>query len=163
MSTSADGDASPQTGEERTPEAGGEEERQKNAPRNFNMCLFTEEGTPLPLSDEETLVYFAEDVKFYIKVGKGGLINTARYFSKRGAIFMTNCRLMYIPSVISTSFCSFSVPLTSVADVTAVGGSKVEMVIVFNGNVHAVMKLDLRSNLVDTFTKQLQRLQESIA
>ncbi|KAI5191054.1 hypothetical protein NECID01_1284 [Nematocida sp. AWRm77] len=132
----------------------------REALRNFNTCLFTEAGTPLPLSDDEKLLYAGEGVEFYAKIGEGGLLNTSRHASKTGTLFITNYRMVYIPAVYQMSFCSFFVPSTGVIDVLIVDGRKVEMTVMLHGDVQSKVKLDMKNNLVDTMIMQLRKSQE---
>ncbi|KAI5192216.1 hypothetical protein NEMIN01_1885 [Nematocida minor] len=128
--------------------------------RNFNMCLFTLAGTPLPLDDDEALLYTAEKVNFYITVGEGGFFNTYRHSSPSGTIFVTNCRLIYIPAKPTFSFCSFFIKTTAVLDVAQKGRKTVLLKASLNGNISAVIKLKMGHNLPDTFIKQLSASQE---
>ncbi|KRH91837.1 hypothetical protein M153_2239900064 [Pseudoloma neurophilia] len=65
----------------------------------FNNCIFTPNNTPLPVSDDEKIVVFYEDVKFYCEIGNGALAGTIVYKSNTGKLFLTNYRLIYLPSV----------------------------------------------------------------
>lgn len=133
----------------------------KETPRNFNTCLFTEARTPLPLSDDEKLLYAGERVGFQTKIGEGGLLNTTRYLSKEGTLFITNYRVIYIPEVPKPTFCSFFVLSSGIADIVVVAGQKrVEMTSLLHGDVRGKIKLEMRDNLIDTMIKQLQKSQE---
>ncbi|KAI5184948.1 hypothetical protein NEHOM01_0499 [Nematocida homosporus] len=123
---------------------------------NFNMCLFTEVGTPLPVSDEEELMYFGGGVSFRIKVGDGSLLRTYRYHSESGKVFVTNFRLIYIPDVIQPSFCSFFVAASSIRDITSVDSQRVKLDVVLGNAERGVLFLNLKYNLLDTFLVQLK-------
>ncbi|KAI5170771.1 hypothetical protein NEFER03_0230 [Nematocida sp. LUAm3] len=124
--------------------------------RSFNTCLYTEVGTPLPLSDEEKLFYSADSIKFYIKIGSENMFDSTRYYSSYGSIFVTSFRLMYIPSSPQPSFCSFSVSCLNVLDVSYVGTDRVELIISYPHSLNGKLKLGFRKNLPDTFIQQLQ-------
>lgn len=130
--------------------------------RNFNSCLFTVNHVPLPLSDEEKLLYHAKNVKFYIKVGEGGILSTYRHVSNSGSLFVTNFRLVYIPLVCKTSFCSFFAPSNSVLDIESTGNSRVHLALSLYGNEKARMHLKIRNSLLDTFIQQLRVSQENM-
>ncbi|KAH9387178.1 uncharacterized protein NEMAJ01_2074 [Nematocida major] len=128
--------------------------------RNFNMCLFTKAGTPLPLDDNEMLLYTAESVGFHIVVGEGGLFDTYWHKSDSGSVFITNCRVIYIPRNPTTNFCSFFCKSTSVMDAAAKEDTRIRMSVSLNGNVPGKITLKMKKNLPDTFLTQLSVSQD---
>lgn len=88
----------------------------------FNNTVFTDTGIPLPVSDNETVIAYYEDVKFFCKIGNGGLLNNARFKSSSGALYLTNYRIVYKPkeimSLISENrFDSFHCSLDVIIDI----------------------------------------------
>ncbi|EHY64536.1 hypothetical protein NEAUS04_1674 [Nematocida ausubeli] len=124
--------------------------------RNFNTCLFTKAGTPLPLDDHEVLLYAAEDVGYSIVVGEGGLFNTYRHKSNHGSLFVTNCRLIYLPKMPTTLFCSFFCMTTGIMNVSMKGSKKVCLEVSLFGNVASKISLKMRDNLPDTLVQQIK-------
>lgn len=135
----------------------------KDSYRHFNMCLFTVGGTPLPLDNNEKLLYSAEKVGYSITVGEGGFFNTYRHSSSKGTVFVTNCRVVYIPAKPTSSFCSFFIKTTAILDVQIKGKTTILIQASLNGNIRGTIKLKMGDNLRDTFIKQLQAAQEFLA
>lgn len=81
----------------------------------IDKTLFTPKNTPLPLSDTETLRYYARGVQFFIQFGSGtiGLLN--KFMAGNGILFLTDRRMIYKAE--SGNFVSFAVPLSHVVGV----------------------------------------------
>lgn len=85
----------------------------------FNNCIFTENGTPLPATDDEEILTFFKDVKFYCGIGSGSLAGTSVQKSPTGKLFLTNYRVIYKPETPTQSlsgelFNSFHCSLQSI-------------------------------------------------
>lgn len=126
-------------------------------PRNFNTALFTEEGTPLPLTNEEVLVYYAENVEFYIQIGRNTLFETTRYFSPSGTLFITTYRFVYVPSAPTSTFCSFFALCSGIQEIVSQGSAKLTLYLVLEGEREGKLKLNLRKNLAVTAIAQLKQ------
>lgn len=127
--------------------------------RNFNTCLFTQEGTPLPLDDKEKLLYMARDVGFSIAVGEGGFFSTYWHKAERGCLFLTNFRLIYIPQIPSVNFISFFCKSTSVMDAVQ-HKKRIKLQVSLEGSIPGEITFKMRQHLPDTFIKQLTLSQE---
>lgn len=138
------------------------DERPKEPPRNFNMTMFTIAGTPLPLSSNETLEYVAEQVTFSMKIGGSRLIDSLRYYSFKGTLFLTNFRLLYNPGTPSIAFGSFFAPICNVA-VLKERRKKVSLGIVLENGDAVQLRLGLLSNSTEVFASQVKRLAQHFA
>ncbi|KAI5181884.1 hypothetical protein NEOKW01_2040 [Nematocida sp. AWRm80] len=130
--------------------------------RSFNTNLFTVARTPLQLTDQEKLLYYGDDVEFFIKVGEGGLSDTFRHHSKYGTIFVTSHRVIYIPSVYTLSFCSFSIIATSIVDIVESSRKNLELYVMLNGGVLGKMYLNMRNNLPQALIRAIHKAQEEL-
>lgn len=88
----------------------------------FNNCIFTDKQVPLPISDDEKILLFYEDVKFYCSIGSGTLIGTIVHKCSTGKLFLTNYRLVYLPLMeasnsLGESFSSFHCSLDMVKEI----------------------------------------------
>lgn len=125
-------------------------------PRNFNTALFTAVGTPLPLTNEEVLVYYAENVEFYIQLGGSTLFETTRYFSPSGTLFITTYRFVYVPTLPTSTFCSFFALCSGIQEIVTRGSAKLTLYLVLEGEREGKLKLNLRGNLADTAVANLK-------
>ncbi|OAG31911.1 hypothetical protein NEDG_00386 [Nematocida displodere] len=139
-------------------------DRLRFTPRNFNTGLFTEGGTPLPVLDNEQLLYVGEGTEFYMKLGEGnnGLFNTSRYYSNRGTIFITTYRLFYRPDILTTQFCSFFVINSSITTIKETSTRKLTLVMDLEGNIQGRLCLNLRAGLSNTLAKHLERTRTNL-
>lgn len=81
----------------------------------INKTLFTKRGTPLPISDDEELLYYSDGVYFYIQFGAGMLGELNKFVSYDGELFLTNFRLVYRPYC--GNFDSFHTPLDNIIEI----------------------------------------------
>jgi hypothetical protein len=80
--------------------------------RELNSTLFTENGIPLPVEDDESLLYYNAKTKFIVQTGDGTLASTRKFVSYSGTIYLTNYRLVYRPEKPARHFESFGVPIS---------------------------------------------------
>ncbi|EIJ88434.1 hypothetical protein NEPAR06_1858 [Nematocida parisii] len=128
--------------------------------RNFNTCLFTVAGTPLPLDDNEELLYIGYNIGYSITVGEGGLFSTYSHISSTGTLFITNCRLIYIPKTPTTNFCSFFCKTNGIINTTVKSNNKIRLEISLFGNVISKLDLKMRDNLSATLLEVLKLSQD---
>lgn len=88
----------------------------------FNNCIFTAKDVPLPISDDERIILFYDNVKFYCSIGSGSLAGTSINKSPDGKIFLTNYRIIYKPSIpcsniAGSQFVSFHCSLNSIESI----------------------------------------------
>jgi hypothetical protein len=131
-------------------------------PRNFNMTMFTVAGTPLPLADTEKLSYSAHNARFSMRIGGRRLIDSLRYFSASGKLFLTNFRLIYIPDSPSSSFSSFFLPISH-AIVLDVRRHRVVLGVLLENGGSEKLKLRIRGYSTEAFVDQIDTLARQFA
>lgn len=84
----------------------------KQTLEEINSTLFTSNDIPLPVEDDEDIVYYNPYTKFVFQTGNGIPSTTRKYLSYKGYLFLTNYRLIYRPIKVTEKFSSFSVPIS---------------------------------------------------
>jgi hypothetical protein len=79
--------------------------------RELNNTMFTDNNIPLPVEDDETLLYYNAKTKFIVQTGDGTLASTRKFVSYSGTVYLTNYRLVYRPDRQVRHFESFGVPI----------------------------------------------------
>lgn len=83
----------------------------KEIPLQINNTIFTKLNVPLPVEDDEDILYYNPHTKFCLETGLGVPANYNKFLSYKGIIYITNYRLVYRPIPVSNRFSSFSVPI----------------------------------------------------
>ncbi|EPR78140.1 hypothetical protein SLOPH_2348 [Spraguea lophii 42_110] len=93
----------------------------RNDIRLFDKICYTDNGIPLPIDDNEEILFYSERASFFIKIGNGIPAFTITYSSGYGKLFLTNYRLVYKPEIERESFKSFSTSLASIVHIDKSG------------------------------------------
>ncbi|EOB14596.1 hypothetical protein NBO_23g0004 [Nosema bombycis CQ1] len=80
----------------------------------LNNTIFTENNVPLPVEDDEDIMYYNLNTKFVFQTGNGIPAHTRKFLSYKGTLFLTNYRLIYRPHNPSEFFNSFTIPITKI-------------------------------------------------
>ncbi|KAM0673326.1 hypothetical protein GVAV_003295 [Gurleya vavrai] len=80
----------------------------------INTTAFSENNVPLPVSNDEYILYYNPSAKFSLVLGNGAPAYTSRYNSYKGFLFLTNYRVIYRPFQITKFFESFFVPYSDI-------------------------------------------------
>lgn len=80
----------------------------------LNNTIFTDNNVPLPVEDDEDIMYYNTHTKFVFQTGNGIPAHTRKFLSYKGILFLTNYRLIYRPSNPSEFFNSFTIPITKI-------------------------------------------------
>ncbi|WUR03482.1 Rho GTPAse activating protein [Vairimorpha necatrix] len=84
----------------------------KKTLEQLNSTLFTSNNIPLPVEDDEDILYYNPNTKFVFQTGDGIPATTRKYLSYKGFLYLTNYRLIFRPNQITEKFSSFSVPIS---------------------------------------------------
>ncbi|KAM0685870.1 hypothetical protein COBT_002914, partial [Conglomerata obtusa] len=83
----------------------------------INTTIFTDNNIPLPINEEEEIIYYNLSAKFSLVLGNGAPAYTSRYNSYKGYLFLTNYRVIYRPLNTSKFFDSFFITLDDILNI----------------------------------------------
>ncbi|KAF7683348.1 hypothetical protein TCON_1440 [Astathelohania contejeani] len=84
----------------------------------INNTVFTDNQTPLPVTDDEFIAYHNPETHFYMQLGNGAPATTVRFKSHSGDIYITNYRVIYKPKISTNLFTSFFITLDKILTVS---------------------------------------------
>jgi hypothetical protein len=80
----------------------------------INNIIFTPQNIPVPINDDEKMLYHNSKTKLYLQLGNGIPAYTSRYSSYSGSIFITNYRIVYRPIKPNSYFSSLFFSLNNI-------------------------------------------------